>query len=107
MPKDSSVFEKMASGLNDEEREQLLDKIRASSKSGEEPLYIEPEDDALELEIIYDRLGFFQKFLLFIRALFTQKDSIEFLEDISVDRLAKEAAGLYPGLFNAKTKCFE
>ena len=107
MPKDSFVFEKMASGLNDEEREQLLEKIRVSSKSGDEPLYIEPEDDALELEIIYERLGFLQKFLLFIRALFTQKDPIDFLEDISVDRLAKEAAGLYPGLFNAKTKCFE
>ena len=107
MPKDSFFFEKMASGLNDEEREQLLEKIRVSSKSGDEPLYIEPEDDALELEIIYERLGFLQKFLLFIRALFTQKDPIDFLEDISVDRLAKEAAGLYPGLFNAKTKCFE
>lgn len=107
MAGDESVFEQMAAHLSEAEREQILERIRLSSKSGEEPLYVEPEDDTIELEIIYERLSFFQKLALFIRSLFTQKDPIEVLEDSSMDRLAKEAASQSPGLFNGKTKCFE
>ena len=97
-------FEKLASGLSADERFRLLDRIKTEGSVGSDPLYENTEDsDAQELEAFYGRLSIIKKLVLFFVALFNKKDSMQFLEETIIARIAKDIEKTHTGIYSQKT----
>nr|MQY77342.1 hypothetical protein [Spirochaeta sp.] len=94
-----SVFDRLVSYLESSERKALLEKIQNSFSESQEPLITIPEDDtSLNADEELKKFTVIQRFFLFLRSLFTQKDTYTLIQDILLKKTAsiieKRASGL-------------
>lgn len=97
-----NVFEKLVETLSADERR---DFIRRLTKAPDEtPLGPLPDEDDGDLETVWERryaeMGFFQKLLLMIKALFTGRDVKTLVQDRLLADLAAQIEKICPGMFN-------
>ena len=82
----------------------MLRNIEAKIKTDDEPLYADNEEsEEINLEIIHGRLGLIQRIILFIKALISQRNVLDVLEESLLQRYAAEIERSYQGLFYART----
>lgn len=99
-----STFDRLVSGLSSDERLEMLERIEARIAIDDEPFFTESEDlENGNIEIIYNRLGVLKRIVLFLRALFSQRDVTEILEESILKRYAGDVERGCRGLFDAKT----
>lgn len=101
----NSVFDRLVVNLSAEERSELLDRINRSCSVSEEPLYPEPGAFAPRKRMGPDdlpSLGFFRRFVLYIRRLFTGRDIESLLAEDDIRNIAREVERRCPGLVSEK-----
>ena len=102
MPQESEVFFKLARGLSDEERRELLAKINITPQvEGEALLPVAPEEDeANSIEVAYSRMGLFHRLFLYIKSLLTRRDVHDLVADEILNAVGRRIAQQYPGMYD-------
>jgi hypothetical protein len=81
----------------------MLKNIEEKIETDDEPLYVDSEEsEEINLEILHGRLGLIQRVILFIKALISQRNVLDVLEESLLQRYGAEIERSYEGLFNAK-----
>jgi hypothetical protein len=97
-----STFDSLVSGLTADERLEMLRGIEESGTGIEEPIFADAEDTAtINIEAVYNRLGVVKRILLFFKALFTQRDVMDLLEDSLLRGYAEEVERACRGMFTS------
>ena len=97
-----STFDRLVSGLSADERLEMLKGIESTSQGVDGPIIDDTaETEAVNIEAVYTRLGVVRRILLFLKALFTQRDVMEILEDSILRGYGEEVERAYRGLFTA------
>lgn len=80
----------------------------SSAPSADKDAFLEPdaEKDEQNINEYLDKLGFFRRLFLFLKAVFTQRDSVEILEEELLDRLGRSISEEYPGMFDHRSMMF-
>jgi hypothetical protein len=97
-------FNKLASNLSIEERNELLKKLAGQSTLSHEPLYGD-DDDKVEssvktIEAQYQMLPWYEHLFLLIMSFFKNKSAIKVYEDRLISKIGQEIEVKYPGYFN-------
>ena len=95
-------IDRLVSDLTLDERQNLLDKLKAQTDISATPLYEssgkdEPEDDA---ETSFRRLPWYYHLYYFILSLIKSRIPIKLFEDSQVTRIGREIDALAPGLYD-------
>lgn len=99
------VFDRLVADLSAKERSDLLERISRSFSVSSEPLYPEPDDLTARKRIAPEdlsSLGFFRRFILFLRRLFSGRDLESLLADDEIRYLARDVERRSPGLVDQK-----
>ncbi|MDR2784272.1 MAG: DUF5312 domain-containing protein [Treponema sp.] len=99
---ENKQFNKLASSLSIEERNDLLKKLAGQSTLSHEPLY---DDDKVEssvktIESQYQTLPWYKHLLLFILSFFKNKSAIKVYENRLISKIGQEIETKCPGYFN-------
>jgi hypothetical protein len=98
--KQESVFDHLVRTLSSDERQAMLDRIRA-----QEPVPIElvsMEDDSHHYDVLetYHNFGLFMRIYCFFRALITGTDKLEIVEELAITNLARTIEHEVPSLLH-------
>lgn len=104
---EETTFDILAAQLSQEERKNLLDKIRLSTGISGEPLK-PPEEEEVEVDLVreYQEAGIFVRLLIFFRSLFSGKERFELMEEYLITRFGRDIERMNPGLINTQEKIF-
>ena len=98
---DSGIFDKLASDLSLDERQELLEKLKTHLNFSDEPLYFEDKGlPAEETKIAYLKLPWFYRFFYNILGFFKSKSPLKIFEDQQVSALGNRIDELSPGLYD-------
>jgi len=103
---DNSVFNRLIKGLSQEERLSLLQKMHHITPLNDLPLIDEYTGEEYDYERSYDSFGFFEKVIIFFTTLFSTKDRMNVIENLSMTKLSRQLEKNYPGLLNYSEKKF-
>ena len=105
MSDDPGVFYKLAKTISAEERSDLLGRLSARAGESSEPL-IPLESEVGETETVeehFNHMGFFQRFVLFLRSMFSQREILELVEDAMIDKIARTMSQAHPDIFQHRS----
>lgn len=95
-----SSFDRLVQALSTEERQTMLDRIRTATMTSDEPLVLEEPIENYTPRDSFARLGFWKRFFCFLKALFTGTDKYEIVEELDIQRLAKDVEKMSPSVLN-------
>ncbi|GHV83946.1 hypothetical protein AGMMS50212_12860 [Spirochaetia bacterium] len=97
-----SNFERLTSGLAQEDKYKLLEKIRANTALSEHPLHDEQDSPAAgeNSNIQYARLPWYRKFLYLILGFFTNRSSMDVFVNAIVAEAGRSLELQYPGMYD-------
>jgi hypothetical protein len=94
-----SVFESLASRLSTRERQEMLERMSDMLEAaGDEPLSSDLDSDQVDLDAHYQSLNIWQKFLIFLQALFSGQDRIIILEQHALIGVARTVNNANPDM---------
>jgi len=100
---ESGTFDRLVRELSNEERREMLDRILSSVHVSQDSLSAPVEDEEqFDYTKMYQDVSFFQKIIIFLKALFSRRDKFEVMEDIYLERISKQVMKSYPGLVSFK-----
>ncbi|MAG13771.1 MAG: hypothetical protein CMN78_04155 [Spirochaetales bacterium] len=104
MHQKASAFDRLVTGLSANERLDMLKRIQTQPSENKEPLFeSEASEESESVEAIFSRLGLIQRIVLFLKALFKQKEVMAVLEETVFEGFAREIETAYPGLYTYRT----
>ncbi|GHV91762.1 hypothetical protein AGMMS50268_22650 [Spirochaetia bacterium] len=97
-----SLLDKLVNELPLEERNSLLEKLRAQSNMSPEPLYEVHEETAAVAGIVeqYAKLPWYYRLYYFILSFFKGKTPLKIFEDARIGKVGREIDAGYPGLYD-------
>ncbi len=105
---ESSTFDRLVSRLSDEERRDLLTRIRSNAEVSEEPLF-RPEavaEPAVDYAVRYRELNPLSRFVIIIRKIFTGRSRDDLVKDIILKGIARKIELGGPGLVSHTRRVF-
>lgn len=98
---DNIVFNNLTAQLSNNEREELLEKIRRSYTFSTEP-FISESDVPGDVDIgkEYEKLGLWPKILIFFKSLFSKREQTEIIEEYLVNKLIQGIQREHPNLID-------
>ena len=98
---DNIVFNNLTAQLSNNEREELLEKIRRSYTFSAEP-FISESDVPGDVDIgkEYEKLGLWPKILIFFKTLFSKREQTEIIEEYLVNKLIQGIQREHPNLID-------
>ncbi len=100
-----SVFDKLVARLSSSERQTMLERIASSIKIAEPDDGL-PDDEVIDLEESYRRMGLFRRFAIFLLAFFTGRDRLSVVEGYLLRDLARKVASAIPHGFDTVQLAF-
>jgi hypothetical protein len=102
-------FKKLSKQLNENERQQLLDKLTRDGE-GDSTSY-NGENDSKERQyrharVIYEKLGFFDKFIIWIVSFFSGKKREDVVIQEELQKIQRDVKSRYPNLVSFESKRF-
>lgn len=104
--KDKSVFNRLISELSQEERLEMIKKMHHIAPINDLPLKKEVMEEEYDYEKSYHNFSFFEKVYIFFLVLFSLKEKEKVIENLSMDRLARELEKDGSGLIDYHKKIF-
>ena len=104
--KEKSVFDRLISDLSQEERLEMIKKMHHIAPINDLPLKKEALEEEYDYEKSYQNFSFFEKVYIFIIVLFSSKEKEKIIENLSMDKLARQLEKDVPGLINYNKKIF-
>ena len=105
---ETSTFERLVSGLSNEERRDLLTKIHNSAQVSEEPLFRPEtvEEPPVDYDTRYKELNPLTRLVIIIRRIFTGRSRTELVKDIILKGIARRIELGSPGLVSYTRRVF-
>ncbi|MDR1074628.1 MAG: DUF5312 domain-containing protein [Treponema sp.] len=98
---ENKQFNKLASELSVEERNDLLKKLAGQSTLSHEPLYDDEVESSIKtIESQYQILPWYEHLLLLILSFFKSKSALKVYEDRLISKIGQEIETKCPGYFN-------
>lgn len=98
---ENKQFNKLASELSVEERNDLLKKLAGQSTLSHEPLYDDEAESSIKtIESQYEILPWYEHLLLLILSFFKSKSALKVYEDRLISKIGQEIETKCPGYFN-------
>jgi hypothetical protein len=99
---EGSPLDKLVNELPPEERNSLLEKLKAQSNMSAEPLYEERGASAAAagVEEQYPKLPWYYRLYYYILSFFKNKAPMRIFEDTQVGKVGREIEADYPGLYD-------
>ncbi len=98
--KHETAFDRLVRNLSSEERQLMLDRIRAIEVRDNQPLIMEETAVTYDSREDFARLGFWSRLIIIIKSLLTGSDRYELVEESAIQRLAKELEHSTPSLLS-------
>lgn len=98
-------FERMASGISDEERQNILDQMHSSENSNEEPIHLAEEgfDNIVEpFEIRIKKESLFLRFFIWLKAIFTNTTQKAIYNEYKLSQIGHHIEKNFPGIISVK-----
>ncbi len=102
----NSVFDKLISGLTNEERQNLMDKLKTVTVISQEPLTVKEPDKIQDFEESLSKLTIFERIFIFLKSLFTATEKERVIRDHLIDKLGKTTEKQIPEMINYREKIF-
>lgn len=103
---EQSVFNRLIQGLTREERLEMLQKMQSITPLNDLPLKNEYSEEEYDYEISYLTFSLFEKIIIFFTVLFSSKERSTAIENLSMDKLARQLEKDSPGLIRYSDKRF-
>ena len=99
---ESGIFERLASGLSLDERQNLLEKLRSQSNISNEPLYSKDKEtvSAADADARFPALPWYYRLWYFFLSFFKAKSPVEIFEDHQISYLGQMIEERSPGLYD-------
>ena len=102
-----SVFDRLVKNMASEERKDLLDKIQSSVSVSEEPLTKEIEEtETFDPELELREFSLWQRFLLFLKSLLTNKDKYTLISEKHLKKLEQQIERQCSSLIDYRNSLF-
>ncbi|RKX81729.1 MAG: hypothetical protein DRP58_11445 [Spirochaetes bacterium] len=101
---DKSVFNRLISGLSQNERLEMLNKIHTIAPLNDLPLKNDYSEEEYDYEKSYQLFSVLEKIFIFFIVLFSTKEKDKAIENLSMDKLARQLEKDSPGLINYSSK---
>ncbi|MEA1910987.1 MAG: DUF5312 family protein [Spirochaetota bacterium] len=103
---DKSVFNRLIKSLSQEERLSMLQKMNNITPLNDLPLKNEYTGEEYDYERSYDSFSFLEKIIVFFTAIFSTKDRLNVIENLSMAKLSRQLEKKYPGFISYSEKKF-
>lgn len=101
MADQESVFDRLVAELSNKERRELLQKIERSCAVSDEPLVSDDGNQSTrDLQREYEALGWLDRLIVFLQALFFKKSRLELTEKILIRQVRSTVDRKVPGVFD-------
>ena len=97
----NTIFDRLVKDLSRDERRNMLDKMGKIFLISEEPLSeSEAEQDVIDFDYVFKKLGVVSRLIIFFKALITGRTREEILEERLLADIARNIQRRYPGLMD-------